>query len=195
MGDPKFRRRKWESPQHPWEGERFKEEHELLKKYGLKNKRELWKAKSMLRRFRQRARILQAQMRYADEQAEKEKKQLITKLARYGFLKENATLDDVLALNLDAILSRRLQTMALRKRLAFTQKQARQLITHGHVSINGRKVTIPSYMVRRDEEESLEYNLSSPLVNEAHPARPAPEAQIPAIPGAEEEKKKDEVKS
>jgi small subunit ribosomal protein S4 len=181
MGDPKFRRRKYEGPHHPWETERFKEEAELLKKYGLKNKRELWKAKSLLRAFRQRARILQAQVRYGDQQAEKEKEELIGKLASLGFLKENANLDDILGLDINVILGRRLQSMTFKKGLAFSHMQARQLITHGHIAIGGRKVTVPSYLVKRTEENSLEYNPSSPLMNEIHPARPRPEAQIPPL--------------
>jgi len=190
MGDPKFRRRKFERPKHPWETERFKEEAAHLKKYGLKNKRELWKAQSLLRRFRQRARILQAQARYGDEQAEKEKKELIQKLSKLGLLKENATLDDILALDVDAVLARRLQTVTRRKGLAHTHKHARQLITHGHVAISGRKITIPSYLVKRTEEETLEYNPKSPMMNEAHPSRPKPEEQIPSLPDEKEVEKK-----
>ncbi|MCK5547965.1 MAG: 30S ribosomal protein S4 [Thermoplasmata archaeon] len=190
MGDPKFKRRKWESPKHPWEKERFKEEAELLKKFGLKNKRELWKAKSLLRRFRHRARILQAQLRYGEEQAEKEKKELIEMLWKFGLVKENASLDDILALDLDAVLNRRLQTMTFKKGIAFTHRHARQLITHGHVAIAGRKVTIPSYLMKRNEEESIEYNPTSPYTNEAHPSRPKPEEQMMAqeVAGVEEKK-------
>jgi len=109
LGDPKFSRRTYLRPSHPWEGERIKAENELITKYGLKNKRELWKALAVLRRFRQRARILQAQVRYADEQAEKERGQLLHRLGRLGLLpNEGATLDDVLALDVEAVLSRRL---------------------------------------------------------------------------------------
>jgi small subunit ribosomal protein S4 len=52
MGDPKFSRRKYDTPSHPWQGVRIKEENELIKKYGLKNKRELWKVQSLLRNYR-----------------------------------------------------------------------------------------------------------------------------------------------
>ena len=53
MGDPKFSRAKFERPSHPWQAERIKTENELLKKYGLKNKKELWRSQFVLRRFRQ----------------------------------------------------------------------------------------------------------------------------------------------
>ena len=52
MGDPKFSRKKYETPSHPWQADRIKEENELIKKYGLKNKKEVWKVKSLLRNFR-----------------------------------------------------------------------------------------------------------------------------------------------
>src|SRR5207244_4104913 len=75
LGDPKFSRAKFERPSHPWEAERIKAENELLKKYGLKNKKELWRSQYVLRRFRQRARELQARVRTGDKQAEKEREQ------------------------------------------------------------------------------------------------------------------------
>ncbi|PIV67739.1 MAG: 30S ribosomal protein S4, partial [Euryarchaeota archaeon CG01_land_8_20_14_3_00_38_12] len=103
-------------------------------------------------------------------------KQLIGKLTRFGILQENATLDDVLALNMEVILSRRFQTLLYIKGLASTPKQARQLIVHGHAAISRRKVTLPGYLVRKNEESSITYSLNSPLNNEAHPVRPKIEA-------------------
>ncbi|MCK4455823.1 MAG: 30S ribosomal protein S4 [Thermoplasmata archaeon] len=183
MGDPKFPRRKYDSPSHPWQGERIKFERELVKKYGLKNKKELWRAQSLLRRFRQRSRILQAQSRYGDEQAEKETEQLLTKLGRQGMLpQEGATLDDVLALDLEAILSRRLQTMAYVKGLGYSPNHARQLIVHGHIAVDGRKVTIPGYTVKRIEEGKISYHEFSPLAHDMHPARPDVDMEVPAEP-------------
>lgn len=173
MGDPRKNRKTYETPKHPWESERIKEEWELKKRYGLKNKREIWKAKSMLRNFRSQARYLQAKLRYGDPQAEKQQKQLFGRLARLGILnEENATLDAVLSLSEEDILKRRLQTIVYLKGLARTPKQARQFIVHGHIAINGRKITIPGYMVRKDEEQFIEYNERSPLSDEMHPMRP-----------------------
>ncbi len=173
MGDPKFSRRKYDKPTHPWEGDRIQAENELIKKYGLKNKKELWKAQSLLRRYRQRSRELQAKVRYQDKQAEKEMDELLGKLGNLGLLPlEGATLNDVLALDIEAILSRRFQTLAYIKGLAYSPKQSRQLIVHGHAAIGERKVTIPGYFVRRDEENLIRYSQDSPLANELHPARP-----------------------
>ncbi len=172
MGDPKFSRKKYRSPTHPWRAERIKEENELVKKYGLKNKREVWKVQALLRNFRRQARLLFPKLRMGDKQAEKEVKQLIGKLTRLGVVQENATLDDVLALNMETILSRRFQTLLYIKGLASTPKQARQLIVHGHAAITKRKVTLPGYLVRKNEESSITYSLNSPLNDEAHPVRP-----------------------
>lgn len=190
MGDPKFSRRKYEKPTHPWEGARIQMENELIKKYGLKNKKELWKAQSLLRNLRQRSRDLQAKVRYKDRQAEKERDELLKKLGRLGLLPlEGATLNDVLALDVEAILSRRLQTVAYVKGLAYSPKQARQLIVHGHTAIGDRKVTIPGYLVKREEENMIGYAIDSPLAHDLHPARP----DIEKIVLQEEEKAEDEL--
>ncbi len=185
MGDPRFNRKTYETPKHPWEAERIKEEWELKKKYGLKNKREIWKAKSILRNFRGQARELQAKLRYGDPQAERQQKQLFDKVLRLGILEEsNATLDAVLSLSVEDILRRRLQTIVYLKGLARTPKQARQFIVHGHIAINGRRVTVPGYLVRMDEEDGIDYYEHSPLADELHPMRPQvvenqPEGRIP----------------
>lgn len=197
MGDPKFSRRKYETPAHPWEGERIKAENDLLMKYGLKNKRELWRAQSFVRVLRAQSRDLQARLRAGDPQAKVETDQLLKRCARMALLPaEGATLNEVLAINTEAILARRFQTLLYRKGLAHTPSQARQLIVHGHASVSGRKVTIPGYMIKRGEEEAIAYHGSSPLMNELHPCRPKPEelAKLKAKEEATvEAKEKDEI--
>ena len=188
MGDPKFSRRRYQTPSHPWQKERIEQENELIKKYGLKNKKELWKAQSLLRNFRQRSRILQAQIRYGNKQAELERDQLLGRLERAGILGGEETLDDVLGLDVEAVLSRRLQTLAYLKGLSNSTNQARQFIVHGHVSIGDRKITIPGYLVKKTEEESIDYLPSSPIANDMHPARPKDELEL-----AEEKKRQEEA--
>lgn len=185
MGDPKFSRKMYSTPSHPWRISRIKEENELIKKYGLVNKTEVWKAKSTLRNFRAQARTLQARRRTGNLQAEKETKQLLEKLSNLGVLPGQATLDDVLALDVNVILSRRLQTLVYLKGLAHTSKQARQFIVHGHTVVNNRKVTVPGYLVRKIEEDKIEYYLSSPLKNELHPMRLKPEQVTQQKPTAQ----------
>lgn len=176
MGDPKFSRRKYDTPAHPWEGDRIKAENELLMKYGLKNKRELWRAQSYVRVLRAQSRDLQARLRTGDPQAKIETEQLLKRCAKMALLPaEGATLNDVLAINTEALLARRFQTVLYRKGLAYTPSQSRQLIVHGHAAVGGRKVTIPGYMVKRGEEEAITYHGNSPLNNELHPSRPKPE--------------------
>ncbi|MEM4729884.1 MAG: 30S ribosomal protein S4 [Thermoplasmata archaeon] len=179
MGDPKFSRRKYDTPSHPWQASRIQEENEILRKYGLKNKREVWKAQSYLRGLRRQARELQARLRTKDPQAEKEFRNLIKRAADLGLLPPTASLDDVLALNVDAILGRRLQTLVYQKGLAATLRQARQMIVHGHVAVGGRKVRVPGYLVRSAEAESISYSDSSPFADELHPMRPKPKELLP----------------
>ncbi len=178
MGNPKFPRRKYDTPSHPWQGERINAENEIINKFGLKNKREVWKAQSMLRRFRQQARQLNARLRMGDIQAQKEKEQLLNKLYNLGILQKGSDLNDVLSLELETILNKRLQTQVYLKGLAHTPKQARQFIIHGHIAVKGRKMTIPGYLVKRSEEPEIEYHDYSSLTNELHPMRPKPKTTI-----------------
>ncbi|MGC8505390.1 MAG: 30S ribosomal protein S4 [Thermoplasmata archaeon] len=171
MGDPKFQRKKYSTPRHPWEKTRIDEERKLLNDYGLKNKRELWKSQSLLDSFRTQARSLQAKMRTNDENSRVQFQNMINRLNRYGILGTNATLDDILSLTVESILARRLQTVVFRKHLAGTPKQARQLITHGQILMNGRIVNIPSILVERSFEETVDYNPHSPISDEDHPLR------------------------
>ena len=162
-----------QTPNHPWKEARIKAENELVAKYGLKNKREIWKAETALRNYRGQARSLLAKIDSDDPQAKKEMNQLISHLTRYSVLPLNSTLDDVLALETEAILTRRLQTLTYLKGFATTPKHARQLINHGHICIDGRCVNVPGYRVTKDEEKDIEYVSDSPLNDQAHPARPS----------------------
>lgn len=184
MGDPKFPRPKWTRPPRPWQADRIKEENELIAEFGLKNKREVWKALSQLRHWRQRARDLQALVRYENPQAEREVEELLQRLGRLGMLpRKGASLDDVLTLQPEAILGRRLQTLVHLRGLAHTAKQARQFIVHGHVAVGDRRVTIPGYLVPVDEEEGIRYHPQSELAHEAHPARPSLETGAASAEG------------
>jgi len=164
VGDPRKPRKKWSPPGHPWVKERLIEEMKLMGEYGLRNKRELWIAAAMLRKYRHRARALLA---LPPDVREKEEKALLNRLYEIGLVDENATLDDVLSLTVKDLLERRLQTIVYRKGLAKSIHHARQLVTHGHIAINGRRVTSPGYIVRRDEEELIGYAPTSPYFKKA----------------------------
>ena len=188
MGKPKFSRKKYITPSHPWQEDRIKAENELVKKYGLKNKREIWKAQTVLRRYRGQARTLLAKIG-RDPQAKKESDLLIMHLTRMNILPLNSNLDDVLALENESILSRRLQTLTYLKGLANTPTQARQLISHGHIGISGRKITVPGYIVKKEEENEIGYTTDSPLNATMHPARPHADFRSAPIPIKKEETK------
>ena len=160
MGDPKKSRRKWVSPGHPWIKERLQQELELMGKYGLRNKREIWIAEAVVRSFRMRARSLLALPEPERSQAAKS---LLDRLYRMGLINRDATLDDILGLTVENVLERRLQTLVFRKGLAKTIHQARQLVVHGHIAIAGRRVTSPGYLVPRDEEGLIGYAPGSPF--------------------------------
>ena len=57
--------------------------------------------------------------------------------------------------NLIIMLERRLDNAVWRMGLASSRAQARQIILHGHIKVNGHKVNIPSYLVRVGEEIAL----------------------------------------
>ena len=171
MGDPKFSRKTYDTPSHPWQGERIKAEVEVVRAFGLKNKTEVWKAETILRNLRKQSRDLQARLRSGDKQAQVEADALLNKCGRLGYLPVGSNLNDILSLKDEDVLYSRLQTIVFEKGLASTIKQARQMITHGHIFMNGHRVTVPGYLVTRAEESSIEYNPSSPYTDEMHPMR------------------------
>lgn len=168
MGDPKKQRKKYETPRFRWRKDILQEELKLLGQYGLRNKHELWRHKTTLSKTRGIARSLIGK---APEEREKMENELLTKLKKIGILQETAVLDNVLDLAIEDILERRLQTIVFRKGLARTSYQARQLITHGHINIGNRRVTIPGYIVQKEEEPQISYSPKSAVAKEAHPLR------------------------
>ncbi len=168
MGDPRKQRKKYSPPSHPWQAERINEEKLLIKEYGLKNKKEIWKANSKLSTFKSQAKQL---ITRTDEQAVKEEKQFLDKLTRLNIVAASAKIEDILDLNIKDILERRLQTQAVRKGLARTTKQARQFIVHGHIQVKNKKMNIPSYLLTAEEESALTFNPKSTINDEEHPER------------------------
>jgi small subunit ribosomal protein S4 len=152
VGDPRKHRKSYDTPSHPWRKERIEKEKELVRKYGLKNKRDIWKAESRLRNIRRIARNLLASH---GEQAKLEEEKLIAKLQKLGLLKGEADMDSVLGLNIEDILERRLQSLVHRKGLARSPKHARQLVVHGHIRVGGRRIKSPSYLVPVEQEETI----------------------------------------
>lgn len=168
MGDPKKKHKRYTTPKRPYDQDMLLDELRLIGSYGLRNKKELWRAKTELSTIRRRAREL---LSLSPANREMRETRLVSRLKRMGLVREGATLENVLTATVEDLLERRLQTMVFRKGLAHSLYQARQMITHGHISINGRKVKAPGYHVRIDEEDTLNYAASSPYTDPDHPLR------------------------
>ena len=97
-------------------------------------------------------------------------------------LKSESKLEDILALKIEDLLERQLQTIVMRKGFATSMKQARQFIVHGHIAVNGRKITIPSYMVLKAEEDALGYYVGSSITKESLTMKPALKVAPKAAP-------------
>jgi small subunit ribosomal protein S4 len=181
MGDPKKQRKKYKTPRFAWRTDTLQAELKLLGQYGLRNKRELWRSETMLSRFRENARSLLGKS--AEERAQPET-QLLNRLKRLGILSETAAIDDVLDLSIEDFLERRLQTMVFNKGLARSIYQARQFISHGHVTVDNHRVKSPSYMVLRDEEAKIMYSPTSDFNDANHPMRQSLQVEKPKPTGA-----------
>jgi len=191
MGDPKKQRKKYETPRHPWRKDQIDVELKLVGEYGLRNKRELWRYRTMLSQVRGIARSLLAKSGEARAKLESE---YLLKLSRVGLLPEQTEIDNVLDLDIKDLLERRLQTMVFRSGLAKSIHQARQMVSHGHIMVGSRRVTVPSYLVSKLEEPAVKYAPESPFTRPDHPGVKSLEVASPAPTEApiSEEAAKDE---
>ena len=168
MGDPRKQKKKYVAPKKPFDSDRFEQELEFIGTYGLRNKRELWKHRTDLSHYRRNARQLLA---LSVTERDLHERELVTKLTRVGILTSDPSLDHVLDLTLENVLERRLQTIVFRKGLASSMHHARQLVTHGHIALDGARVNTPQRLITVAEEERLQYTNKSPLNDMSHPAR------------------------
>ena len=160
MGDPKNPRRAWRKPKRPLNYDLKMEELKTLGTFGLRTKRELWKAHTKLSSVRHQARSLLA----LQQEVREEKEPILMKsLARIGLVSSDATLDDVLNLKVNDLLDRRLQTQVFKKFGFKTPYQARQAVVHGHIMIGDRVVNLPSYTVTTGEEDKISFTPESKL--------------------------------
>ncbi|MEK6903450.1 MAG: 30S ribosomal protein S4 [Nanoarchaeota archaeon] len=172
MGDPRKSKKKYETPNHPWERARIEEEKGIVKTFGFRRKKEIWKMQSQLRKIKQQAKDL---IRRTDENAKKQQEVLMNRLVKMGLFEKPVELEKILDLPSEAIFKRRLQTIVYEKGFAHSPKQARQFITHGHITINSKVVNVPSYIVKKEEEEKISFKESSPLQSPDHPERKSKE--------------------
>lgn len=153
---PKRKRKKYSKPRRLYDKVRIEEENELIEKYGLKSKREIWKADAAIGRIRNLAKQLITK-------SDVEKNAFVKRLQKQGF--KVGSVPDVLSLNKEDWLKIRLQTIVYSKKLAATPNQARQFVVHKHVSIGDRIVNIPSYPVSLEEEPEVKLNLVLKIEN------------------------------
>ena len=168
MGDPRHIGKKYTPPSHPWIKSKIEEFKVLKKDFGLKNQKEILKMESVVKNFTSQAKKLAIA---TNQQAEREKQQLLQRMQSLGLLQGNATLADVLGVTTKDIINRRLQTLLVKKGLARSVHQARQFIVHRHIFIKDKAVTVPSYLVQISEEAHITFNPKSSYANEMHPER------------------------
>lgn len=168
MGDPKLPKKKYKTPSHPWQKVRIDEEKDLMKEYGVKNKKEIWKMNSVLKNFHEQAKSLIVSR---TSQADRERIQMMERLASYGLVERTSGLDTVLGLTIKNVMDLRLQTLIVKQGLAHSIGQARQFITHRHVMIGDKVITSPSYLVRREDRPLIRFATRSALTDAAHPMR------------------------
>jgi len=136
----------YSKPKKSFDKQRIIEEAKIKEEFGLKNKREIWKAEEKVKKIRERAK----NMIPSEEQ---EKEAYFKKLNKMGF--NVKTIGEVLSLTKNDILNRRLQTFVFTKGLASTQKAARQLIAHKKIVVGNKVINAPSYLVPKDLEEKI----------------------------------------
>ena len=113
---------------------------------------------------------------YAIQLREKQKAKFVYAVMEKQFKKlyeEASRKDGVTGLNLIQYLERRLENVVYRMGFVSTRRQARQIVSHGHVSVNGRKVNIASYRVKAGDvvaviENSKNVELIKAAIEEAN---------------------------
>jgi small subunit ribosomal protein S4 len=157
VGDPRKSKKTFHRPRRIWTTDQLSAELYIIGSYGLRNKRELWKAQTEVARFRNQARALLA---LTTEVRHEKETRLLNFLNRLGLVNESATLDDILNLKIEDLLERRLQTIVMKKGGTKSPHQARQIVVHGHVSLGNRIVNLPGYLVKREEEPQILLHVS-----------------------------------
>lgn len=148
----KRRHKKYSRPKRPFDKARIDEEGIIKKKYGLKNKREIWKAEAKVAVMRQKAKKL-------IKARHEEKEILFKRLQKIGL--KISSIADILGLDKTNYLDRRLQTIVFKKNIASTPKTARQMITHKKILVNQKVVDSPSYIVPTEYENKIELKLKN----------------------------------
>jgi small subunit ribosomal protein S4 len=169
------KKKNYRRPMKAFEAGRIKEENVLKEKYALKNKTEIWKTQAKVDYLRGRAKALA-------RSTPEEQEALFNKLKALGLKIE--TIADILDLKVEDLLERRLPTVVVKKKIATTTKQARQMVVHKKILVNGKVVSAPSYLVPVAEESAitLKVKVKKPK------AEPAPAEDVSSPQGVDEER-------
>ena len=133
-------------PKRPFDKKRIEEEAKIKEEFGLKNKKEIWRAEARINSIRERAK----KIIYTSQE---EKDKFFERLNKIG-IKVNS-ISGVLSLEKKDYLKRRLQTIIFKKKITNTIKTARQLIAHKKVLVNGKVINSPSYIVPVELENKI----------------------------------------
>ncbi len=134
-------------PKRPFDKTRIDEEAKIKKDFGLKNKKEIWRADAKIKVLREKAKKLIGA-------SEKEQHLLFERTNKLGLKVDSIA--DILSLDKKDYLQRRLQTVVAKKRLAPSVKAARQMIVHKKVLVGGKVLDSPSYIVPVELENTIE---------------------------------------
>ena len=152
------------TPRKPFDKERLAAELHLVGRYGLRNKREVWRVQYTLAKLRKAARELLT-LDERDPRRLFEGDALIRRISKLGLLKEGQRkLDYVLGLTVDQFLERRLQTVVVAKGHAKSVHHSRVLIRQRHIAVGKQMVNIPSFMVSTSSDKYIKYASSSVFV-------------------------------
>jgi len=147
----------YSNPKKPFDKVRIDEEKNIMKEFGLKNKKEIWKAEAKVKLVREKARKL-------IKSSPENQKNLFNQLKKIDIKVDSLT--DVFALNIKDYLGRRLQTIVFKKRLANTIKEARQKIVHRKILVDQKGINKPSYLVPVELENKITLKVKSPSSKE-----------------------------
>ena len=169
MGLPAKHRKGYVSHKKRWDKQTIVDESKLTTDYALKNKKEIRKVELMVSKLKKIAKQLNMHLEASEST---EAQNLIAKLKEKGFITPDSnSLDNILDITLRDVLERRLSNILYKHKLARSANQARQFIVHGHVTVGGKTITSPSYLVSLGEEATVAFRSTSILADENHPER------------------------
>ncbi len=169
MGGLVKHRKKYVSHKKRWDKKTIVDEAVLVNDYALKNKTEIRKVEMEISKIKKIAKSLN---RTVESKEGDIAKNFVEKLKVNGYLNVDATsLDEVLEIKLRNILERRLSNIVYKNKLARTPIQARQFVVHRHITVNGKLVDSPSFMVPLNLESTVSFVGNSSLFDENHPER------------------------